>query len=103
VSVTSDVLAHNAQALHAEIGVYANPFNRALQHGAAQRMLDATHAHGAAVLDQLINRQAQIIAYMDDYRLMIFTTAPALLLLLLMRRPRVIAPAAPGESHAAMD
>src|SRR5271165_774389 len=27
VSVTSGLLAHNAQALHAEIGAYANPFN----------------------------------------------------------------------------
>jgi DHA2 family multidrug resistance protein len=103
VSITSTLLARNTQALHSEIGAYANPFNRALQHGAAQHMLDATHPHGAAMLDQLINQQAQIIAYMDDYRMMIFTTAPALLLLLLMRRPRQIAPAAPGESHAAMD
>jgi hypothetical protein len=39
---------------------------------------------------------------MDDYRLMIFTTAPALLLLLLMRRPRVAAAPSP-ETHAAMD
>jgi MFS transporter, DHA2 family, multidrug resistance protein len=103
VSVTSDVLAHNAQSLHAEIGAYVNPFNRALQHGAAQHFFDPMHAHGAAMLDQVINQQAQIISYVDDYWMMIFTTAPALLLLLLMRRPRVIAPAAPGESHAAMD
>ncbi len=75
VSVTSDMLAHNAQALHAEIGAYVNPFNRALQHGAAQHLLDPAQAHGAALLDQLVNQQAQIIAYMDDYRLMIFTTA----------------------------
>ena len=40
------------------------------------------------MLDQMINHQAQIIAYMDDYVLMIFTTMPALLLLFLMRRPR---------------
>jgi DHA2 family multidrug resistance protein len=103
VSITSALLAHNAQALHAEIGAYANPFNRALQHGAAHRILDPAVQHGAAVLDRLINQQAQIIAYVDDYRLMIFTTAPALLLLLLMRRPRMTAPPAPGESHAAMD
>jgi DHA2 family multidrug resistance protein len=102
VSVTSGLLAHNAQVLHAEIGAYANPFNRALQHGAAQHLLDPAHAHGAAVLDQLVNQQAQIIAYMDDYRLMIFTTAPALLLLLLMRRPRVAARPSP-ETHVAMD
>jgi MFS transporter, DHA2 family, multidrug resistance protein len=103
VSVTSDLLAHNAQALHAEIGAYATPFNRALQHGAAQHFLDPTQAHGAVLLDHMVNQQAQIIAYMDDYRLMIFTTLPALLLLFLMRRPRVITPPAPGESHAAMD
>jgi DHA2 family multidrug resistance protein len=103
VSVTSDLLAHNAQSLHAEIGAYVNPFNRALQHGAARQLLDPLQAHGAAVLDHMVNQQAQIISYVDDYRMMIFTTAPALLLLLLMRRPRAVAPAAPGESHAAMD
>jgi len=103
VSVTSGLLAHNGQALHAEIGAYANPFNRALQHGAARHLLDPAHAHGAAMLDQLVNQQAQIIAYMDDYRLMIFTTAPALLLLMLMRRPRAAAAVPPAESHAAMD
>jgi DHA2 family multidrug resistance protein len=103
VSVTSDVLAHNAQALHAVIGSYVNPFNRALQHGAAQHAYDPLQRHGAAVLDQLVNQQAQITAYVDDYWMLIFTTAPALLLLLLMRRPRAIPQAAPGESHAAMD
>ena len=40
------------------------------------------------MLDQIVNHQAQIIAYINDYVLMIFTTMPALLLLLLMRRPR---------------
>jgi DHA2 family multidrug resistance protein len=53
------------------------------------------------MLDRMINQQAQIIAYVDDYKLMVFTTLPALLLLLLMRRPRQ----APQkvEQHAAMD
>ena len=38
----------------------------------------------------MINQQAQIIAYVDDYKMMIFTTLPALLLLFLMRRPRLV-------------
>ena len=59
-------------------------------------------AHGAALLDRIVNQQAQIIAYMDDYKLMIFTTLPALLLLVLMRRPGAAA-AAPADAHAAMD
>ena len=102
VSVTSGMLAHNTQALHAEIGASVNPFNRALQDGGAvQQHLDPATHHGAAMLDHIINQQAQIIAYVDDYKMMIFTTLPALLLLFLMRRPRQ-APA-PAESHAAME
>jgi MFS transporter, DHA2 family, multidrug resistance protein len=102
VSITSGLLAHNTQALHAEIGAYVTPFNRALQTGAVRRLLDPGSSHGAALLDQIVNQQAQIIAYMDDYKLMIFTTLPALLLLFMMRRPRVAAPA-PSDAHAAMD
>jgi hypothetical protein len=57
------------------------------------------------MLEQLIGRQALIIAYNDDYRMMTFVTLPSLLLILFMRRPRVAATAAraPAEVHAAMD
>ena len=89
VSVMSGLLAHNTQALHAEIGAYVTPFNRALQTGGAHHFLNFATPHGAAMLDRIVNQQAQIIAYMDDYKLMIFTTLPAILLLFLMRRPRV--------------
>ena len=92
VSVTSSMLAHNTQVLHEEIGSMVTPFNRALaQGGMVTRMWDPATAHGAAALDVLINQQAQIIAYNDDYKMMIFTTAPMFLLLLLMRRPRPLA------------
>jgi MFS transporter, DHA2 family, multidrug resistance protein len=89
VSVATSLLVHNAQALHEVIGASVNPFNRALQAlGSANQRLDPTTRHGAAMLDQMVNHQAQIIAYVNDYVLMIFTTMPALLLLLLMRRVR---------------
>jgi DHA2 family multidrug resistance protein len=89
VSVTTSLLAHNAQALHEVIGASVNPFNRALQALSATRdVIDPTSRHGAAMLDQMVNHQAQVIAYINDYVLMIFTTMPALLLLLLMRGPR---------------
>ena len=53
--------------------------------------MDPATQHGAVMLDRIINQQAQIIAYVDDYKMMIFTTLPALLLLFLMRRPRQVA------------
>jgi DHA2 family multidrug resistance protein len=90
VSVTSSLLAHNTQGLHEVIGGSITPFNRALQAlgPMAYRLLDPATRHGAALLDQVVGQQAEIIAYVDDYVLMICTTLPALLLLLLMRSPR---------------
>ena len=65
------------------------PFNRALQDGGAvQHMLGPGDAAWRGDARSVINQQAQIIAYVDDYKMMIFTTLPSLLLLLLMRRPR---------------
>ncbi|HET6610070.1 MAG TPA: DHA2 family efflux MFS transporter permease subunit [Rhodopila sp.] len=84
VSVTSTVLARNTQALHEMIGASVNPFNRALL---AIGIYDPVTRHGAAILDQEINRQAQIIAYADDYVMLICTTLPAILLLFVMRKP----------------
>jgi DHA2 family multidrug resistance protein len=85
VSVTSTVVARNTQALHEVIGASVTPFNRALQ--AIGAFNPATH-HGVAMLDRMVNRQAEIIAYVNDYVLLICTTLPALLLLPLMRWPR---------------
>ena len=85
VSVTSTVLARNTQSLHAVIGASVTPFNRAL--AAVKAFNPGTH-HGMALLDQMVNRQASIIAYIDDYVLLICTTLPAVLLLFLMRKPR---------------
>jgi MFS transporter, DHA2 family, multidrug resistance protein len=84
VSVTSTMLARNTQALHAMIGEHISPFNRAL---ASVSAFDPASRHGAAMLDQLVGQQAQIIAYADDYMILICTTLPAILLLLVMRRP----------------
>ena len=44
------------------------------------------HTHGAALLNQEVTRQAQIIAYNNDFRMMSFVIIPPLLLLFVMRR-----------------
>jgi len=99
VSVTSALLAHNSQAMHEMIGGAVTPFNRALQvTGPVHQWLDPATHHGLALLDRIVNQQAQIVAYVDDYVLLIITTLPALLLLLLMRMPRKAV--APVETQA---
>ena len=89
VSAATSVLAHNSQAMHEMIGASVTPFNRALQAvGPSHQWLDPATRHGAALLDQIVSQQAQIIAYANDYVLLIATTLPAWLLLLAMRPPR---------------
>ncbi len=104
VSVTSFMLSHNTQTLHAEIGSSVTPFNRALfNNSTVEHIWNPLTHRGAALLDRVVNQQAQIIAFIDDYRMMIFTTMPALALLFLMRRPRTVPRPSPEDSHAAMD
>ena len=92
VSVTSMMLVRNTQVSHADMAGGITPFDRVLQgHDAVAQALSPDTAHGAALLDQMINHQAQIIAFNDDFSLMKFVVLPPLLLLLLMR-PHVRAP-----------
>ncbi len=99
VSATFALLAHNTQVAHAALASHVTPFNAAVR--AAGALLDPATTKGAALLDALINQQAAIIAYLDDFKAMLIVTAPAVLLLFLMRRPRNAAP--PDPAHAAMD
>jgi DHA2 family multidrug resistance protein len=100
ISVTSFSLAQLTQVSHADLAAHVTPFNRLLQDGAIGHFLNPATAAGAGVLDVAINRQAQIIAYSDDYRMMIVATLAPLLLLPLMHRGR--RPPGPA-AHAAMD
>jgi MFS transporter, DHA2 family, multidrug resistance protein len=87
VSVTSLMLVRSTQTSHADIAAGITPFDRVLQgNDAVAHVLDPATHHGAAALDQMINHQAQIIAFNNDFRMMTFIVVPPLLLLLLMRR-----------------
>ncbi len=99
VSVTSFTLVRNTQVSHADLAALATPFNRTLQgNGAVSHFLSPMAVHGATrgaeMLDQAINREALIIAYAGDYRMMTFVALPPLLLLLIMRRHRRLVPVA---------
>ena len=99
ISVTSFMLATNQQSEHARLAEVATPFNRLL-HGPGElaQLLNPGTGHGAALLDSMINRQATIIAYNDDFRLMMLAAVLPVLLLFIMRRPG--APAGgPVEAH----
>jgi DHA2 family multidrug resistance protein len=101
ISVTGALVTQNEQIEHSILSGFATPLNRAFQ-GAA-RALSPVTAHGAQMLDAVINRQAEIIAYNNDWKLMMLMAVPMLPLLLLMRGPKRGAAGAAPEHAAVMD
>jgi MFS transporter, DHA2 family, multidrug resistance protein len=96
VSVASFLLAQNTQIEHAALAGQITPFNRMLQSGGAYLYWNTATSAGLGALNDEITRQASIIAYMDDFKLMLVVSLPAVLLLFLMRWPGS-RPAAPNE------
>ncbi|HEX2941098.1 MAG TPA: DHA2 family efflux MFS transporter permease subunit [Rhodopila sp.] len=91
ISVTGALLELNTQINHALIAGDVTPFDRALHIGAVARFWNPATRHGAALLNQQVTRQAEIIAYIDDFKLM-FVLAIAVVPLLLLTRPARPAP-----------
>ena len=90
VSVTSSLLAHNTQVVHAELGALRHsvqPRAAGRRRGDAACSIPPTVAAARRCSISMVNQQALIIAYIDDFKLMMLTTLPTVLLLLLMRRP----------------
>jgi MFS transporter, DHA2 family, multidrug resistance protein len=85
ISVTGALLQTNTQINHAFIAGVVTPFNRSLQTGAASRFWNPDLTHGAATLNEEITRQANIIGYVDDFKLMLILSIMALPLVLLIR------------------
>ena len=54
-----------------------------------------------SALNDEITRQSLNIAYVDDFKLMLWVSLPTALLLLFMRKPRVAA--TPSAEHAVLD
>jgi DHA2 family multidrug resistance protein len=92
-----------SQYEHADLSKFITPFTRTLQGGGVTKMLNPATPGGASLLNYMIDTQAQIIGYIDDYKLMLITTLPAVACLFLMRRPRTGPPVAAGPGHAVMD
>jgi DHA2 family multidrug resistance protein len=86
ISITGALLQTNTQINHAIIVSDMTPFNRALQGAAVSSFWDPLHAQGAAMLNDEVSRQATIIAYVNDFKLMSILALAALPLVLLIRR-----------------
>ena len=86
ISVVTALLAENVQANHADIAGYVTPFNAMFHLPAVARMLSPYTAQGRAALDGVVTTQATMIAYMDDFRLLMLMAVAAMPLVFLLRK-----------------
>jgi len=98
ISVVSYLLVANGQVNHAEIANHVTATNHAFtNHSVAAHALSPWTAPGRAALDQVIQQQAAIISYIDDFKLMMVLSLAAIPLVFLLRRAKT-APSA--DDHA---
>jgi MFS transporter, DHA2 family, multidrug resistance protein len=88
ISVTGALLQINTQVNHALVSDAVTPFNHALRRGAAALFWNPGSLHGAAALNEEVTRQAQVIAYIDDFKFMLILSIVTLPLVLLTRQAR---------------
>ena len=99
ISVVISYLAQRVQINHAAYADYLDPSRLPLQQAVASGALELASPQGLARANQLLNQQAATLAYLQDFRLMMWITLAAMPLLLLLRQPArrqaVPAPAPP--------
>jgi MFS transporter, DHA2 family, multidrug resistance protein len=91
ISVVITILGRQTQINHAELASVLNPFRLSALPTALPRIWDLGTSTGAQALNGEVTRQALMIGYLDDFRLMTYLTVLALPLLLLLRPPRHLA------------
>jgi DHA2 family multidrug resistance protein len=85
ISMVNSVLTTNTQTNHAEIAAHVSAVNRLFEDPAIEKFWNPITAAGRAALDAVVTQQAQIIAYIDDYKLLLIITVIVLPLLLFFR------------------
>jgi MFS transporter, DHA2 family, multidrug resistance protein len=88
ISIVEALLVENTQIVHSTLAEHVRPDNPLAQTVAGAAPYSLTEVHGIAALNAEVTRQAQMIAYLDNFHLMLVIMLVASPFLLLLRRPR---------------
>jgi DHA2 family multidrug resistance protein len=99
ISIVAYLLIRNNQINHETIASQVTATNRAFD-GAAGHILNPWTAAGRAALDQVVQQQAAIISYMNDFKLMMILALASIPLVLLLHGAKQ---PAPGDHAVAID
>jgi DHA2 family multidrug resistance protein len=97
ISMVNSLLTRETQVNHEAIAQHVTAVNRMFADPMIARFWDPLTAAGRAALDAVVTRQAQIIAYIDDYKLLMIATLAVIPLLIVFKE----AARSGGASHGA--
>jgi len=100
ISLVQTLLVRNTQVNHQSLVENLNTVTSTLPAGSAYAL---SHPEGMAMLNGEITRQAAMISYVGDFKLMLVLTLLVIPLLALIRPPRKKSGAAQAPVHAAAD
>ena len=86
ISVVNALLTRNTQVNHASIATHVTAVNHGFDNPSVAHFWDPLTAAGRAALDSVVTEQAQIIAYIDDYKMLMIATLAVFPLLLVFKR-----------------
>jgi DHA2 family multidrug resistance protein len=98
ISVVSFMLMRNIQINHMELGTSISPYNPTLLNLSPQ----AAQGSAAALkqMDNLVNQQALMVSYINDFKLMMIVCLTAVPLVFLLRKPTKAIAGGPPAAHA---
>jgi DHA2 family multidrug resistance protein len=97
ISIMNALVVQNTQTMHASLAAKVDPSNPVVRADLAGML---SSIPGLEALNGELTRQATMVAYVDDFRLMFVITLACMPMLLLMRKPHRVG----GEPmHAAID
>jgi DHA2 family multidrug resistance protein len=86
ISVVNSLITQNTQVNHADIAEHVTAVNRMFDNPIIAQFWNPLTAAGRAALDAVITQQAQIIAYIDDYKLLMIATLAAIPLVIAFKK-----------------
>jgi len=95
ISIVTLLLGRNLQISHADLASHVTPYSLPQVDPALIAHAGPVGVAAVAMLDLEINRQALMIAYIDDFYLMMLVTLASVPLLLLLRKARAQAAGGP--------
>ncbi|HUS96223.1 MAG TPA: MFS transporter, partial [Hyphomicrobiaceae bacterium] len=87
IAMLASYLARQTQVKHAILRQHVTPFNDRIRHLGLPDLWDPTVPAGLRALNRVISKQAELLAYIADFRLLSIVILACLPVLFMMRRP----------------